>query len=69
MEKLGLIAEELDDEIGEIVVFSVSDTVLEVVSSTESVSENLVENEFDRFVKAAFTAEGEIFLFLFLRYQ
>ena len=69
MEKLGLIAEELEDEIGEIVVFSVSDTVLEVVSSTESVSENLVENEFDRFVNAAFTAEGEIFLFLFLRYQ
>ena len=41
MEKLGLIAEELEDEIGEIVVFSVSDTVLEVVSSTESVSASL----------------------------
>lgn len=68
MEKPGLIPEEPDFDIGAKVVFRVSDTVLEV-SSTESVSENLVENEFDRFVKAAFTAEGDIPLFLFLRYQ
>ena len=69
MENFGFKPDEIGDDIGEIVVFSVSDTVPEEVSSTERVSENLVENELERFVKAAFIAEGDIFLFLFLRYQ
>ena len=66
---LGSSPEMIEDETGEIVESSVSDTVLEDVSIPESVSENLVENEFERFVNAALIVEGVTFLFLFLRYQ
>lgn len=63
--------DEIEDDIGDIVFFSVSEVEMEVeeVSIPESVSENLLENDLDRLAKAAFTALGAVFLFLFLRYQ
>ena len=60
---------EIREEVVEKVEFNVPELVLLGLSRLESVSENLLENELERFMKADLMPEGEIFLFLFLRYQ
>ena len=58
-----------EDEVFEKVEFNVPELLLLRLSELESVSEYLLENESERFMKADLILEGEIFLFLFLRYQ
>ena len=60
---------EIRDEVVDKEEFRVPELVLLGLSRLESVSENLLENELERFMKADLMPEGEMFLFLFLRYQ